>query len=127
MTFDEDLKRLYARALVSIARADGHIDADEGERLRERLDSRCNLDVADVLLEPSLHPDDLASSLQGGPFRGTAVRPDEVARLLVEDGLYIALAKGHITEEEGGRLWRYATALGLSEDELRRLTGRWIP
>ena len=127
MMFDEDLKRIYARALVSIARADGHIDADEGERLRLRIGERCQLELEDILLEPSVLPDELAQALHGGPFRGVAVRPDEVARLLVEDTLYVTLAKGHITEEEASRLWRYATALGLSNDELRRLTERWVP
>lgn len=127
MIFDEDLKRIYARALVSIARADGHIDADEGERLRLRVAERCQLELEDILLEPSLLPDELARALHGGPFRGAAVRPDEVARLLVEDALYVGLAKGHITEEEASRLRRYTTALGLSHDELRGLTVRWIP
>jgi len=33
---DDDLRRLYARMLLSIVRADGEIDAEEGERLKER-------------------------------------------------------------------------------------------
>ena len=63
----------------------------------------------------------------GGPFRGESARADQVARLLVEDALYVALAKGSITPEEGHRMWRYAMALGLSDDEFRTLTHRWLP
>jgi tellurite resistance protein len=127
LLLNDDLKLLYARALVSIARADGLIDADEGDRLRQRILERSQLDLEDILLEHSLLPAELAEALQGGPFRGVAVRGDELARLLVEDGLYVALAKGHITSEEAARLWRYGTALGLSDEELRTLTAGWIP
>jgi len=127
MLLSSDLKQLYARALVSIARADGHIDTDEGARLEQRIAERTDLAVEDVLLEHSLLPDELAEALSGGPFRGTSVRADELARMLVEDAMYVALGKGHVTSEEAGRLRRYATALGLSDDLFRTLTQRWIP
>ena len=127
MLLSADLKQLYARALVSIARADGHIDADEGARLEQRIAERTELAVEDVLLEHSLLPDELASALTGGPFRGTSVRADELARMLVEDAIFVALGKGHVTAEEANRLWRYATALGLSNEAFRGLTQRWIP
>ena len=40
---------------------------------------------------------------------------------------YVALGKGHVTAEEGERMWRYASALGLSPDVFRALTARWLP
>ena len=127
MLLDRDLEQLYARALISIARAEGTIDSDEGARLGERIAERSGLELADLLLERSLQPEELADALVGGPFRGASVRADEVGRALVEDALYVALAKGHVTPEEGHRMWRYAIALGLSADEFRALTARWLP
>ena len=127
MLLSEDLKLLYARALVAIARAEGNIDSEEGERLSERIALRSNLGVEDLLLDRSLQPDELADAIRGAPFRGESVRSDDVARMLVEDALYIVLAKGHVTAEEGARMHRYATALGMSDDTFRSLTIRWIP
>ena len=125
--FDHELKLLYARALVSIVRAEGEIGAEEGERLAQRVELRSQVPLEDVLLSSSLQPEALRDALAGGPFRGAAVRGDQVARLLVEDSLYITLGKGSVTSEEAHRMWRYATALGLSADEFRTLTERWIP
>ncbi|HEX5060965.1 MAG TPA: TerB family tellurite resistance protein [Kofleriaceae bacterium] len=129
MLLDRDLELLYARALISIARAEGTIDSDEGARLGERIAERSGLELADLLLERSLQPEELADALMrtGAPFRGASVRADEVGRALVEDALYVALAKGHVTPEEGHRMWRYAIALGLSADEFRALTAHWLP
>jgi tellurite resistance protein len=127
MLLSDDLKQLYAQALISIARAEGNIDAEEGERLAERVDHRSDLSLEDLLLERSLSPEDLAVAVRGAPFRGVSVRADEVARTLIEDALYVALAKGHVTAEEGDRMWRYATALGLPAEEFRQLTARWLP
>ena len=129
MLLDADLKQLYARALIAIARAEGSIDSDEGERLGERISERSGLALEDLLLERSLQPEELADAINDarGPFRSASVRADEVARALIEDALYVALAKGHVTPEEGHRMWRYAMALGLSSDEFRALTVRWLP
>lgn len=127
LLFDHDLKRIYARALIAIARADAEIDTEEGERLKTRIEERCELHLEDLLLEASVDADQLVDAIRGGPFRGSAVRGDQVARLLVEDGLFVALGKGHISPEEADQIWRYAAALGLSNDEFRRMTERWIP
>ena len=124
---DDDLKRLYARALVSIVRADEEIDAEEGERLKTRIEERSQLELEDVLLETAVHPDELAEAVAVGPFRSAPIRGDEIARMLVEDALYVTLGKGHITPDEGARLLRYARALGLPDDELQALTERWLP
>src|SRR5687767_4301165 len=111
LLFDHELKLLYARALVSIVRAEGEITDEEGERLGERVQLRSQVPLEDVLLSSSLQPETLAAALTGGPFRGVAVRADQVARLLVEDCLYVTLGKGHVTTEEAHRLWRFAMAL----------------
>ena len=45
-------------------------------------------------------------------------------------GVAIMLAKGHATETEADRLWRFAEALGLASDEFRALTqavAPWFP
>ena len=127
LLFDHELKLLYARALVSIVRAEGEIGAEEGERLAERVELRSQVGLEELLLSTSIQPETLAAAITGGPFRGVAVRADEVGRQLVEDALYVALGKGHVTTEEGHRMWRFAMALGLSGDEFKALTERWIP
>jgi hypothetical protein len=127
MLLSEDLKQLYARALIAIVRAEGSIDGEEGERLVERVDLRSGMVLEDLLLARSLQPEELVAAISGGPFRGESVRADQVGRLLVEDALYVALGKGHVTPEEGHRMWRFAMALGLSDDEFRTLTHRWLP
>ena len=127
MLLSEDLKQLYARALIAIVRAEGSIDTDEGERLAERVDLRAGLPLEDLLLTRTLLPEELADALRGGPFRGQSVHTEQMARMLVEDACYVALAKGHVTEEEGHRMWRFAMALGLPNDEFRTLTHRWLP
>jgi hypothetical protein len=135
MRIDEtELAVLYARALVAIARADHAIEAEEGRRLAERIDARCfvRLRLEDLLLEAPLTPEGFAQQLaqRDGPFRSTSVHPRDLARPLVEDGVAILLAKGHVTESEADRLWRFAFALGLTSDEFRRLTevvAPWFP
>ena len=127
MQLSEDLKQLYARALISIVRAEGSIGTDEGERLAERVELRSGLPLEDLLLTRSLMPEELAEALRGGPFRGQSVHTQQVGRLLVEDAIYVSLAKGHVTPEEGHRMWRFAMAMGLPDDEFRTLTHRWLP
>jgi len=131
---DRELGLLYARVLVAIARADQEIEADEGTRLAERIESRCTfpMRLEDLLLEPPLSPEQFHQQLvpQDGPFRGASVVPRELASVLVEDGVAIMLAKGHATEAEADRLWRFAEVLGLSSDEFRQLTetvAPWFP
>jgi len=130
---DRELATLYARALVAIARAAHGIAAEEGERLAERIDARCTapLRLEDLLLEPALAPEQLAQLLQSdGPFRGTSLSPRQLAAPLVEDAVAILLAKGHVSEVEIDRLWRFALALGLDAAEFRQLTeavAPWFP
>ncbi len=132
MILDHELARLYARALIAIARADGVINFEEGLRLEQRIAARCGTEatVADLLLEPPLDPDVLADALRGGPFRGASVSPVELAEHLVADGVAVVLAKGHVSAGEATRLRAFAAALGVSDADFQRLTARvarWIP
>jgi hypothetical protein len=131
---DRELGLLYARVLVAIARADQEIEFEEGLRLADRIAARCTipLRLEDLLLEPPLSPELFLQQLgsQHGPFRGASVHPRELASVLVEDGVAIMLAKGHATEAEADRLWRFAEVLGLTSDEFRALTAAvapWFP
>lgn len=132
---DRELGLLYARALVAIARADHSIEFEEGLRLAERIAARCSvpLRLEDLLLEPPLSPEQLVQQLGStdGPFRSAStVHPRELAAVLVRDGVAIMLAKGHATEVEADRLWRFAEALGLSSEAFRELTeavAPWFP
>ena len=91
-----------------------------------------SLRLEDLLLEPALSPEQFVEQLgmNDGPFRGATIHPRELAGVLVQDGVAIMLAKGHATEAEADRLWRFAEALGLTADEFRRLTAAvapWFP
>lgn len=131
---DRELGLLYARALVAIARADHAIELEEGLILAERVRSRCSIpvDLEDLLLDAPLGPEQFAQRAAGhdGPFRGAQIHPRELGAALVADGISIMLAKGHVTEAEADRLWRFAEALGLSAEEFRALTAAvapWFP
>jgi len=131
---DREISLLYARALVAIARADHEIEFEEGLRLADRITDRCmlTLRLEDLLLEPALSPEQFVEQLRvnDGPFRSATIHPRDLAGVLVQDGVAIMLAKGHATEAEADRLWRFADALGLSADEFRRLTAAvapWFP
>jgi hypothetical protein len=128
---DSELAQLYGRALVAIARADSEIGFEEGMRLQQRIEARCEvpLRIEDLLLEPTLHPDTLREYVSGGPFRAAA-HPAQLAEWLVADGLSVVLAKGHVTGAEASALRRFADALGVSRDDFKRLTAsvaRWFP
>jgi hypothetical protein len=131
---DRELGLQYARALVAIARADHAIELEEGRRLVERLRVRCSVPVhlEDLLLEPPLSPEQLAQQVsdRDGPFRSAQIHPRELGAALIEDGVAIMLSKGHATEAEADRLWRFAEALGVSADEFRAQTlavAPWFP
>jgi hypothetical protein len=133
LLFDQELAHLYARSLIAVVRADHEIGIEEGLRLEQRINARCRtpIELAELLLLPALDPDELAGAvLGGGPFRGSAVHPVQLAQALVADGVAIVLAKGHATEAEAHGLWRFASALGLMAEDYRALTGaasKWWP
>lgn len=133
LLFDQDLAHLYARSLIAVVRADHEIGIEEGLRLEQRINTRCRtpIELAEILLLPALDPDELAGAvLGGGPFRGSSVQPVQLAQALVADGVAIVLAKGHATEAEAHVLWRFASALGLTAEAYRALTGaasKWWP
>ena len=132
LLLDHEQSFAYARALVAIARADAEISFEEGLRLKQLVDARCRVPVAldELLIAPPLDPQELAVMLHGGPFRGAAVHPSQLARALVADGIAIVLAKGHASATEADSIWQFAAALGLSRADFRTLTSavaRWFP
>src|SRR5438477_275680 len=63
-----------------------------------------------------------------GPFRGGAgLHPGELAQMIVTDAISVVLAKGHVSEEEAQQIVTFATALGCSRDEVRRMSGHLAP
>jgi len=129
---DDHAAHLYAQALIAIARADGEIGLEEGSRLQSRIEVRtghpANLD--DLLLGEALAPDDLAAALREttGPFRhGGGLHPGELAQMIVTDAIAVALAKGHVSEEEAETIVQFATALGCTMDEVRQMSGHLAP
>ncbi|MFT3700079.1 MAG: hypothetical protein QM831_43440 [Kofleriaceae bacterium] len=123
MVLDEDAAMIYGRVLIAIARADGEIDPDEASALERIIAQRSPipLPIGELLFAPPAKPEQLArgSGAGGGPFRSVAIDLGEIARTLVDDALEVVLAKGSITSGEQASLIRFATALGLSSDEVR--------
>jgi uncharacterized tellurite resistance protein B-like protein len=132
LLLDRELSIVYARALIAIARADQEISGEEGQHLQQIINARCQqpVELEDLLFEPTLAAEELAALVGGGPFRGSSVHPTQLAHALVSDGVALVLAKGHVSEREARSVWRFASALGLSADDFRKLTtavSRWFP
>ena len=125
------LAQLYAGALVAIVRADGQIEVEEGQRLQQQIDARTGqaMPLEDLLLAESLDPEILAEHLRAtaGPFRGGSIHPGVLARMIVVDAISVVLAKGHVSEQEGLQIIRFATALGCTIDEVRAMTQHLDP
>jgi hypothetical protein len=129
---DESAAHLYAQALVAIARADGEIGLEEGARLQQKIEARTGRPAGldDLLLAETLEPSQLADALRdsSGPFRGGGgLHPGEIAQMIVIDAIEVVLAKGHVSEEEAQQIVRYATALGCTLDEVRRMSAHLSP
>jgi hypothetical protein len=128
---DIALGRLFAQALVAIARADDEISPEEGVRLQQQIALRVAAPISldDLLLAEPLEPHRLAEAVRGssGPFRHAGVHPGELAAMIVSDGIAVVIAKGYVSEAEARVLVRFASALGCSRDEIRALCHRAAP
>lgn len=128
---DGDIARLYAQALVAVARADDEINVQEGHRLEAQIRARATVPIPldDLLLVEPLEHEALAEAVrtQAGPFRGSDLDPRELARLFVGDALAVVLSKGYVAEPEAHQIIRFATALGCSVDEICAMSGYLAP
>ncbi len=128
---DVDVAHLYARAVLAIARAGEELGLEEGLRLQERVETRAGFSISldDLLLFEPLLPSELAAQLRvsAGPFRGFAIHPGELAALIVVDAIRVVLAKGYVAEAEARELVRFATALGCTLEEVRKLSAETAP
>jgi len=128
---DVGLAHLYARAMLAIARADGELGLEEGLRLQERIEARTGnqMSLDDLLQFEPLAPSELATQLRASssPFRGNSVHPGELASLLVADSIAVVLAKGYVSEAEARELARFATTLGCSIEEVRKMSAHVAP
>jgi len=122
---DVGVAQLYARALLAIARADDTIDDEEGVRLEECIAARTEhvMAIDDLMLSDPLEPVQLADAMRGAmPFRSNAPHAGVFVKMLVRDGLDVVLGKGYVSEAEGHKIIRFATALGCTEAELRAMS-----
>ncbi len=128
---DVGLAHLYARAVLAIARAGDEFGVEEGTRLQERIEARTgnHMSFDDLLLFEPLVPSDLAAQLRASssPFRGANLHPGELAAMIVVDSIAVVLAKGYVSEAEARELVRFATALGCSVEEVRKLSAHAAP
>ena len=123
--------QLYARALVTIARADDQIGLEEEQQLQQRIALRVTspLSIDELLLAEPLEPHRLAESLRAtaAPFRNAGLHPGELAIMIVTDAIAVVLAKGYLSEAEAGVIVRFASALGCSLEQVRSLCSRAAP
>lgn len=128
---DVGTAHLYARAVLAIARAGEELGLEEGLRLQERIELRAGFSISldDLLLYEPLLPSELAGQIRGsaGPFRGPSLHPGELAAMIVVDSISVVLAKGYVAEAEARELVRFATALGCTVDEVRKLSAETAP
>lgn len=128
---DIGLAHLYARAVLAIARANESLGLEEGLRLQEKIEARSGFPISldDLLLYEPLSPSELAAQLRAGtaPFRGASIHPGELAVLIVTDAISVVLAKGYVAEAEARELVRFATALGCTVDEVRKMSAETAP
>jgi hypothetical protein len=128
---DVGLAHFYARAVLAVARANDELGLEEGLRLQERIQARSGFSMSldDLLLFEPLLPSELASYLRStsSPFRGASMHAGELAAIIVIDSISVVLAKGYVSEAEARELIRFATALGCSVDEVRKLAAHAAP
>ena len=128
---DVGTAHLYARAVLAVARAGDELGLEEGMRLQERIEARSGFSMSldDLLLFEPLLPSELAAQLRhsDSPFRGASIHTGELAALIVIDSIAVVLAKGYVSEAEARELIRFATALGCSVDEIRKLSAHAAP
>ena len=128
---DAGLAHLHARAVLAIARAADPIEPEAGRRLVAQVEARSGRPVSldDLLLAEPLDPAELAAQLraQAGPFRGAGLHPSELAAMIIQDSVAVALGKGHVSEEEARELVRFGVALGCSVDDVRRMSEHLAP
>lgn len=122
---------LYARAVLAVARAGDELGLEEGLRLQERIEARSgySMSLDDLLLYEPLLPTDLAAQLRhaSSPFRGSSLHTGELAAMIIIDSIAVVLAKGYVSEAEARELIRFATALGCTVDEIRKLSAHAAP
>lgn len=128
---DVESGHLYARAMLAIARANEELGVEEGMRLQERVETRTGFPISldDLLLHEPLLPSELATQLRAAaaPFRGSSIHVGDLAAMIVVDSIGVVLAKGYVAEAEARELVRFATALGLSREEIRTLSAETAP
>ena len=47
--------------------------------------------------------------------------------IIVVDAISVVLAKGHVSDEEAQQIFRFATALGCTADEVRKMSAHLSP
>ncbi|MGE0549535.1 MAG: hypothetical protein AB7O24_27200 [Kofleriaceae bacterium] len=120
---DPVVAQLYARAVLAVARADHEIGRDEGARLERRINTRLGwaIGLETLMLADPLDSRELAqqfSDTAAGPFRTVAIDKRKLASMIIQDGLEVCMAKGHVTDREARQLIRFAVALGCTTDQI---------
>jgi hypothetical protein len=119
---------MYAGALYSITRADGAVERDEHDRLREMVARRWRLDIDPVaLFFTVVTPESFAHAVRrsGAPFRESAIAPElQVGRALVQDAVELSVSTGTLSDDVADAILRYARALGCTTEDIQAATDR---
>jgi tellurite resistance protein len=129
---DDELAQLYAAALYSITRADGAVDREEGDALRELIARRWQLTIdPEALFFTTVTPESFAHAVaRRDPFRGSASpAPRLIAHTLIADALELSVTTGGLDDDKARAILRFARALGYTTDDVRAATdqlSRWL-
>ena len=120
----EELAQSFLGALLTVARADGEVNGDEIDALRQAAKALTGNPPVDseVLLFSQVTPRSFADQVATrSPFRMSgASAPDTIRREFVRQAVILARRDGPMGPEEAGVIRAFGMALGMEETDLER-------
>jgi len=120
LVVSDALYRVFAGAVASVCRADGHFEAEEARvlgKVLEELFGRSDID-SEVLLMSEVSAEELSAALRdNGAFRSSGTSSRDVATAFVTAARDVAGVGDGLALEEGEALARYARTLGVALED----------
>jgi len=126
LVLDEELARMYAGALYTITRADGSVEREETDGLRELIARRWQLAIdPEALFFTTVTPESFAAAVRRrDPFRGSGAHsPRQIAHALIGDAIELSTVDG-LDDVKVDALLRFARALGCTNEDVRAASDR---
>jgi len=127
LLFGEELSHVFLGALLAVCRADGDVNTDELNALREVAQKLSVAQVNESLLFTHVHPRTFADVVRRGagersPFRSAdACDPRRIAELFLDHALGIARIDGPLNAAEARTIRGFARELGSPHQALEKL------